>query len=176
VDQEWLLRVKNNAENLLEESKILFNHRRYKRSLFLLLTSLEEVEKIKMKTPGSKSSFSHKIKFLKLSKSVSTIGKSIVDNIPKVSQKLIGDFKTLDESSKELISSEISKFISGIVNEVCGSFDWNKFRNECLYEEKNPTREIESQTEESFKQIVLKMHSAQIQETAKLKLELGNVI
>jgi|GEM_PF-6174562 len=60
---KYILRVLNNAKNLIDEAQILFDYKRYRRSMLLSLLGYEEYMKISMLSKGDSGIFSHKKKF-----------------------------------------------------------------------------------------------------------------
>lgn len=148
----FLLSILRNAEELIDEAEILFQHRKLKRSVFLLLTSYEEIEKARalFNDPATTDIFKHDFKF-----------KVINGEFRKVAEKLSDpDFKEMitsatveslkqghPEVSLEEIETRTRRATDALAVLLYNKFmemDMKHMRGSCLYVDKNQKLKYET--------------------------------
>lgn len=77
---DWQTRIFSNACNLREEAQVLLNSNKNRRALFLAVTAMEEILKIKEMSIGNKNLYHHSSKFALWNKSLEKGLDRLVEN------------------------------------------------------------------------------------------------
>jgi AbiV family abortive infection protein len=120
-------RILENAEDLIAEAKLLKEHGKLRRATFLVITAIEELEKISLIKEKSKEVYDHRLKHRDFYKILNFFAKPIANAIAN-SELYTADQKKIFAQLE--LEKEIVKMLSNI--------DLMTIRNEMLYIDKKP--------------------------------------
>lgn len=158
TSKEELLKICRNAEELIDEAKILLQHRKVKRAFLLALTSFEEAEKVKLLLTNNSEfriSSSHNTKLRSLDEGLQHMFNAVAQLIEdETILKVIvdsEDFKKLPFDSNEttLVAKNALKKIQQELTQSAKETKMMYYRNASLYYDPKLKLKIESASQYS---------------------------
>jgi AbiV family abortive infection protein len=139
---KYVLSILHNAKNLADEAQILFEHKRYRRSMLLSLLSYEEYIKVGLLSKGHTKVFNHRTKFQSIN---DTIVGLVRENLEKMVAENISDNGWMQlsvsitsgdltpEAEAKVRETLLEEMIKNLPEKIGEIFDFKTLREHLMY-------------------------------------------